>query len=85
MKLDFILYNKSLSLVVDGCREFGGDGMMRGCVLHDQPLVTCDSGKDSWLFHRPFADIGPVLVTLGVLLFGMRRSPSRVPIVGELF
>lgn len=58
--------------------------MMSGRVLDNEPLVALNAFEDVRLFDGPGSNVGPVLVGLRVLLFGMRRRPSRVPIVCEL-
>jgi hypothetical protein len=71
LKLNLVLYNQSLALVVNLGGEFGGDGMMSGRVLDDKTFVTLHARVDSWLLYRPFSDVGPVLVTLGILFLGV--------------
>ena len=85
LEFDFILDDQCLVRVVDRSREFSGDGMMGSRILDDQSFVANNTGKDSRLFDRPFTNVGPVFVTLGVFLLRMRRSPSQIPVVGELF
>jgi len=71
LKLNLVLYNQSLALVVNLGREFGGDGMMSGSVLDDKTFVALHARVDSWLLYGPFSDVGPVLVTLGILFLGV--------------
>lgn len=85
LKFDFVLDDEGLALVVDDRREFGRDGVVGSCVLHNKALVTHNSREDSGFFDRPLPHVGPILLALGVLLFGMGGGPSRVPVVGELF
>lgn len=82
MELGFILNNKSLVRVVNGLGELGRDGVVGSLVLENKTLVALDGAEDSGLLDRPGADVGPFL--LGALLLGVRRLPSRVPVVGEL-
>jgi len=53
-------------------------------VLHNETLVALHSLQDGRLFDRPFTNVGPFLVRLGVLLLSMRWSPPGFPVVGEL-
>ena len=85
LKLNLVLYNKSLAFVVDLGGKFGGDGMMSSRVLHDKTFVALHASVDSWLLYGPLSNVRPILVALGVLLLGMRRCPSRLPVVSELF
>ena len=71
LKLDLVLNNECLSLVVNLGGELGRDGMMSGGVLQDETLVTVHARKDSWLLNGPLANVGPILVTLRVFLLGM--------------
>jgi len=71
LKLNLVLYNQSLASVVNLGREFGGDGMMSGRVLDDKTFVAFHARVDSWLLYGPFSDVGPVLVTLGILFLGV--------------
>ena len=64
LKLDLVLYDESLALVVDLGWEFGRDGMMSSGVLEDKAFVAHHAREDSWLFYRPLSDVGPVLITL---------------------
>ncbi len=58
---------------------------MSSRILDDKSLVTDDSRKHLRFFYSPFADIGPVLFSLRILLLSVRRGPSRFPVIGELF
>ena len=68
MKLDFVLDNKSLALIVDLLWELGRDGMMSSWVLDDKTLVALDTWKDTWLLDGPLSDVSPILLTLWVIL-----------------
>ena len=86
MKLDFVLDNKSLALIVDLLWELGRDGMMSSWVLDDKTLVALHTLEDMRLLYSPFSDICPFLVlvrALGILL-GVGWLPSSLPIVCEL-
>jgi len=85
LKLDLILYDKGLALVINLFGELGGDGVMGGCVLDNQTLITIHALEDGRLFDSPFTNIGPFLFpALGVLL-GVGRLPSCLPVICELF
>lgn len=60
---------------------------MSSGVLHDQPLVALDAFIDMRLLDGPFAHVGPLFILIRSLcvLLGMRRLPSGLPIIGELF
>ena len=84
LELDLILYDNGLALVVNLLGKFGGDGMMSSGVLDDETFIAFDALEDSGLFYCPLSNVGPVLLTLGVIFLGFGWDPSRVPIVGEL-
>jgi hypothetical protein len=84
LQLDLILDDKSLALVVNLLGEFGRNGMVSGSVLHHQTLIPFNALEDGGLFNRPLADVGPVLIRLGVLLFGVGWSPSAIPVISKL-
>jgi hypothetical protein len=46
LKLDLVLYNQSLALVVNLLGKLGGNGMMGSSILDHQTLITIDSFKD---------------------------------------
>lgn len=59
--------------------------MVGGRVLDHETLVAFDTLEDGRLLDGPLAHIGPVLVSLRILSLCVRRSPSRVPVISELF
>ena len=86
LKLDLVLNNESLALIVDLLWEFGRDGVVSSRVLDNETLIALHSLEDSWLLDSPFSNICPLLIfvrTLGVLL-GMGWLPSRLPVICEL-
>jgi hypothetical protein len=85
LRLDLILDNKSLALVIDLLRELGRDGVVGRDILNNQTLVSVNTLVDGRFLNGPFADISPILLRLGVFLLGVRRSPPRFPVVRELF
>ena len=56
--------------------------MVSGFVLEHETLVAVDCTEYSWLLDGPGTDILPLL--LGLLLLGVRDSPSVLPVIGEL-
>jgi hypothetical protein len=86
LKLDFVLNNKCLSLVIDLLGELGRDGMMSCSVLDDKTLVALHALVDMWLFYSPFSNISPFLILVGTLcvLLGMGWLPSCLPVICEL-
>lgn len=69
LKLDFVLNNKGVILVVNGLGELGGDGMVSRLVLDDQSLVTLHTLQYGRLLNGPSANVCPFLVIgLDVLL-----------------
>lgn len=86
MKLNFILYNEGLALVVDLFGEFGRDGMVSGSVLDDQALITFHALEDMRLLDGPLSNVCPFLFFVGALrvLLGMGCLPTGVPVIGEL-
>jgi hypothetical protein len=86
LKLDFILDNKGLALILNLLWEFGRDSMMSSCVLDNQALVAFHAFEDMRFFDSPLSNICPFLVlvrALGILL-GVRWLPSCLPVVCEL-
>jgi hypothetical protein len=85
LKLDFVLYDQSLALVINLGGEFGRDGVMCRCILDDEAFVALHARVDSGLLYRPLSNVRPVFFTLGVLLLRMRNLPSCLPVISELF
>ena len=57
-----------------------------GCrVLDYEPFVSLNALKNSRLLDGPFANKGPVLVSLWVFLLCVGRLPSVGPVISELF
>ena len=89
LKLNLVLHDQSLLLVVD-LVELGRDGMVSSGVLEHKTLVTLNASILERLLNSPFADVSPFLwlfvvrLCLGILL-SMRRLPSLLPVVCELF
>lgn len=83
LKLDFILNHERLVLVVNGCVELGGDGVVSSLVLEHKTLITLEALEDGGLLDLPVANVLPLL--LGVLLLCVRCLPPRIPAVCELF
>jgi hypothetical protein len=75
LRLDLVLNNQGLALVVNLLGEFGGDGVVGSGVLYDQTLVTIDPLEDGRLLDSPFANVGPVILRLVVLLRVGRLPP----------
>ncbi len=71
LKLDLVLNDQSLTLVIDCRGKFCGNGMMSSRVLDNKPFVARNTWKDLGLLDRPFSNILPVLISLGVFLFSM--------------
>ena len=82
--LNLILDHQGLPLVVNLLGELGGDSVVSSRVLDDQTLVALNTLEDSGLLDRPLANVGPVLIGLGVILLCVRALPSGLPVVGEL-
>jgi hypothetical protein len=85
LRLDLILDNKRLVLVVNLLVELGRNGVVGSDVLDDEALVALNALEDSGFLHRPFADVGPVLIRLGIFLLSVGGSPSLLPVICELF
>lgn len=85
LRFHLILNHQRLALVVNLLGELGGNGMVSRNVLHNKTLVALHSLENGGFFDGPFTDIGPLILRLGVILFGLGRSPSRFPALGELF
>ena len=71
LELNLILYDQSLARAIDCCGELCRDGVMSSWVLDNQALVAWDARKNLRLFNRPLSNVGPVLISLRVLLLGM--------------
>jgi hypothetical protein len=84
LKLDLVLYNKTLALGVDLLREDGGNGVVSGRVFHNETFVTIQTLEDDGFLDSPLANIGPFFLgTLHVFL-GVRGLPSFLPVICEL-
>jgi hypothetical protein len=68
LKLDFVLNNESLVLVVNGLGELGGDGMVSGLVLDNQSLVTFHAFEHRRLLNGPSTNVCPLLLIVDLLL-----------------
>ena len=85
MKLNFVLDDQLLALVVNGLGELCRDGMVSRLVLEDETLVAFNALQNGWLLDRPLSNVGPFFVRLLViLLLGVRCLPPCLPVVGEL-
>ena len=86
LKLDLVLDDECLALIIDLLGELGRDGMMSRCVLDDKALVALHALVNMGFFYSPFSYICPLLILVGALcvLLGMGWLPSCLPIVCEL-
>ncbi len=86
MKLDLILDNEGLALVLNLLWELGRDGVVSGCILNNETFITFHSLEDSWLLDSPFSNVCPFLILVRALcvLLGVRWLPSSLPVVCEL-
>lgn len=87
LKLDLILGNKGLALVVDLGGELGRDGVVSGRVLDNKSLVTVDTLIRDRLLNSPLANICPFLLFLvgaSCVLLSSGWLPPLVPTIGEL-
>jgi len=84
LRLNLVLDHKGLALVVNLLRELGRDSVVSGRVLDDQTLVAFNTLEDSGLLDRPLANVGPVLLGLGIILLCGGALPPGLPIVGKL-
>ena len=85
MKLDLILNNKGVFLVVDLLGKFGGDGMMSCWILYYQTLILLNGLEDMGLLNSPLANVCPFFGSLGIFFLGMRWLPACFPVIRELF
>ena len=85
LRFHLILNHQRLALVVNLLGEFGGNGMVSRSVLHNKTLVALNSLENGRFFDGPLTNVGPLFLRLGVVLFGLGRSPSGFPALGELF
>ena len=87
LKLDLILDNEGLILVIDFLGEFGRDSMVSGRVLDNEALVALDALVLDGLLDSPFSNVRPLLLLLvgaGRVLLRVRRLPALLPVIGEL-
>jgi hypothetical protein len=86
LKLDFVLDNECLSLVLNLLGELGRDGMMSCGILDNKTFVTLHALVDMRLFYSPLSNVCPflILVRTPCVLLGMGWLPSCLPIVCEL-
>jgi hypothetical protein len=64
LKLNLILYNQSLALVVNLGGKFGRDSMVSSGILDDETFVTLHARVDSGLLYGPLSNVRPVFLTL---------------------
>jgi hypothetical protein len=62
LKLDLVLNNESLALVLNLLWELGRNGVVSGRVLDDETLIAFHPLEDSWLFDGPFSNVCPLLI-----------------------
>lgn len=62
MKLDLILNNEGLPLVINLLWELGRDGMMSCGILDDKTLIAVHALEDMRLLYSPFSNICPFLI-----------------------
>lgn len=62
LKLDLVLNDEGLVLVVDLLRELGGDGVVSGLVFEHETLVALNALENTGLLNGPGADIRPFLL-----------------------
>ena len=84
LRLDLILNDEGLALVVNLLGELGRDGVVSGRVLDDETLVALHALQDGRLLDGPLAHVGPVFLRRRILLLSMRRGPPGGPVLGEL-
>jgi len=84
LKLDLVLNDKSVLLVVNGLGELGGDGVVSSFVLDDQALIALHALEHRRLLDGPGADVCPLLVVGLDVLLCVRGLPSVLPVVCEL-
>lgn len=87
LKLNLVLDDKSLALVVNLLGKLGGDGVVGSGVLDNKTLIAHHTLVDFGLLNSPLADVRPLLLgVLGTLhiLLRVGRLPSLLPVVGEL-
>ncbi len=86
LKLNFVLDNKCLSLVLNLLGELGRDGVMSCGILDDKTFVTLHALIDMRLLYSPLSDVCPflILVRTSCVLLGMGWLPSSLPIFCEL-
>lgn len=84
LKLDLVLNNEGVVLVVNGLGELGGDGVVSSLILDDKTLVTLHTLQNSRLLDGPVADVCPLLVISLDVLLCVRSLPSSLPVVCEL-
>ena len=58
--------------------------MVGSRVLHNKTLIAVHSLEHGGLFDLPGTDVSPFLLGFGVILLGIRWSPSGFPTFGEL-
>jgi hypothetical protein len=84
LKLDFVLNNKGVILVVNGFGKLGGDGMMSSLVFDNQSLVALHTLENRRLLNRPCTNVCPLLVVGLDVLLRVGGAPSGFPVVGKL-
>src|SRR5690242_1556688 len=84
LKLNLVLNDQGVVLVVDRLGELGGNGVVSSLVLDDKTLVTLNTLQDGGLLDGPVADVSPLLVIGLDVLLCVRGLPSVLPVICEL-
>ena len=54
-------------------------------ILYDQTFVSLNGLEDVGLLNRPFANICPLLGSLGIFFLCVGRLPACIPVIRKLF
>lgn len=86
LKLDLVLNNQGLVLVVNWLRKLGRNSVVSSRILDNKTSVAFHTLEDMWLLDSPLANVCPLLILLGTLhvLLCMGWLPSLLPIIREL-
>ena len=58
---------------------------MSSWVLYDETLVSLNTFENVRFLNRPFTNVCPLFISLGIFLLGVGRLPPRIPTICKLF
>jgi hypothetical protein len=82
--LEYSLHYERFPGVVQWLIKQRGNGMVSGCGLHHEPVVTLNTREHRWLFDRPLAAVAENFFSTLVLFGCIAAAPPLIPTGREL-